>query len=95
MASGYEEKELLGKNIGILNSGYHDDHFFKNLWRTLALGRIWQGELCNRNKRGETYWVQCTIAPIKDHLGRPCQYITIQTLTSKPQQISNITVAEA
>lgn len=87
MASGYEEQELLGKNIGILNSGYHDDSYFKNLWRTLALGRVWHGELCNRDKRGETYWVQCTIAPIKDHLGRPCQYIAIQTLTSNPQRI--------
>ncbi|WP_455212465.1 PAS domain-containing protein [Kaarinaea lacus] len=94
VASGYEEKELLGKNVGILNSGYHDDHFFKNLWRTLALGRIWQGELCNRNKRGDTYWVQCTIAPIKDHLGRPSQYIAIQTLTSKPQPM-NVASAKA
>jgi PAS domain S-box-containing protein len=87
IASGYAEPELQGKKISILNSGYHDEHFFKNLWRTLALGRVWHGELCNRNKRGETYWVQCTIAPIKDHLGRPCQYITIQTMLSKPQQM--------
>ena len=87
MASGYAEPELLGKKISILDSGYHDEHFFKNLWRALALGRVWHGELCNRNKRGETYWVQCTIAPIKDHLGRPCQYIAIQTLISKPQQM--------
>ena len=82
IASGYEERELLGKSIGILNSGHHDDHYFKNLWRTLALGRVWQGALCNRNKVGEHYWVQCTIAPIKDHLDRPCQYIALQTRAS-------------
>jgi PAS domain S-box-containing protein len=94
IASGYGEQELLGKNIGVLNSGYHDEHFFKNLWRTLALGRVWHGELCNRNKRGETYWVQCTIAPIKDHLGRPCQYVAIQTLISKPQQMGFMATAK-
>ncbi len=94
LASGYEERELLGKNISILNSGYHDESFFKNLWRTLTLGRVWHGELCNHNKRGEIYWVQCTIAPIKDHLGRPCQYIAIQTLTSKPQQMGNVAAAK-
>jgi PAS domain S-box-containing protein len=86
IASGYAEQELLGKSIGILNSGYHEDHYFKNLWRSLALGRVWQGTLCNRNKHGEAYWVQCTIAPIKDHLGRPCQYLAIQTLTSVEHQ---------
>jgi PAS domain S-box-containing protein len=90
IASGYEEKELVGKKISILNSGYYDDYYFKNLWRTLALGKVWHGELCNRNKRGETYWVQCTIAPIKDHVGRSCQYIAIQTLTAKPHAIGSI-----
>jgi len=82
VASGYEEKELIGKNISLLNSGYHDVNYFKTLWRTLALGRVWQGELCNRNKRGDSYWVKCTIAPIKDQSGRHCQYIAVQTPTS-------------
>jgi PAS domain S-box-containing protein len=93
IASGYSEQELLGKNIGMLNSGHHDDHYFKNLWRTLALGRVWQGPLCNRNKHGEVYWVQCTIVPIKDHLGRPCQYIAIQTLSSSEHHLQEITAA--
>jgi PAS domain S-box-containing protein len=93
IASGYDEQELLGKNIGILNSGYHEDHYFKNLWRTLALGRIWQGTLCNRNKHGEAYWVQCTITPIKDHLGRPSQYLAIQTLTSMEHQPHGLAAA--
>lgn len=79
IASGYNEKELVGKNISLLNSGYHDDHYFKNLWRTLTLGRVWQGDLCNRNRRGEPYWVNCTIAPIKDKSGHHSQYIAIQT----------------
>jgi PAS domain S-box-containing protein len=90
IASGYTDKELVGKNISLLNSGYHDDHFFKDLWRSLAIGRVWQGELCNRNKRGETYWVKCTIAPIKDQGGRLCQYIAIQTPSSAAQHVDYI-----
>ena len=88
IASGYDEQELLGKNIRLLNSGYHDVHYFQTLWRTLALGRIWQGELCNRKKHGQNYWVQCTIAPVKDHLGRPCQHIAIQTLAPGTQRMA-------
>lgn len=93
IASGYEEQELLGKSIGILNSGYHEDHYFKNLWRSLALGRVWQGTLCNRDKHGNTYWVQCTIAPIKDHLGRPSRYLAIQTLTSSEHPSQGLAAA--
>jgi len=94
LASGYEEKELLSKNIGILNSGYHDALYFKNLWRTLVLGRIWQGELCNRNKHGELYWVRSTIAPIKDHLGRPGQFIAIQTSLPRPHRMESLASAK-
>lgn len=87
IASGYEEKELVGKNISVLNSGYHEEYYFKNLWRTLAVGRVWQGDLCNLNKRGEPYWVKCTIAPIKDQAGRLCQYIAVQTPVSHAQDM--------
>ena len=90
IASGYDEKELIGKNISVLNSGYHEDSFFKSMWRTLAIGRVWQGEMCNQNKRGEPYWVKCSIAPIKDQGGRLCQYIAIQTPTAHALDLGKI-----
>lgn len=64
--SGYEESELLGATHGLLNSGHHDRAFFAMMWRTVARGETWTGEICNRAKDGSTYWVDTVIIPLRD-----------------------------
>ncbi len=62
--SGYSEKELLGKNHRIVNSGTHSPKFFGEMWDTIKSGHVWQGEICNRKKSGGLFWVHATIFPI-------------------------------
>jgi PAS domain S-box-containing protein len=62
--SGYSEKELIGFNINLINSKTHTDDFFFHMWQTINKGNSWSGEICNRNKEGENYWVHTTILPI-------------------------------
>ncbi len=76
--SGYSESELLGQDHRIVNSGHHDKEFFRNLWRTIAQGKPWQGEVCNRNKQGLLYWVYSTVVPLLGLDGKPRQYISIR-----------------
>ena len=76
--SGYSENELLGQDHRIVNSGYHDKDFFRNMWRTIAQGQPWQGEVCNRNKQGLFYWVDSSIVPLLGLNGKPTQYISIR-----------------
>ena len=75
----YSEQELIGKSHNILNSGYHSNSFFKEMWSTISNGKVWHGEICNRAKDGGLYWVSTTIAPQLDEEGRPEQYISIRT----------------
>ena len=75
--SGYSQEELLGKDHRIVNSGYHDKAYIRNIWETITQGGIWRGEICNRNKNGQLYWVENTITPLLDETDKPYQYIAI------------------
>ena len=75
--SKYSIDELVGQDQGIINSQYHSKEFIRNLWETIAQGRIWKGELRNRAKDGSIYWVDTTIIPFLNEQSRPYQYVAI------------------
>ncbi|MBW6452727.1 MAG: PAS domain S-box protein [Methyloprofundus sp.] len=77
--SQYSADELVGQNHRILKSGLHSQSFYQEMWRTIAKGNVWQGELANRAKDGSIYWVSSTIVPRLNAQGKPEKYIGMRT----------------
>jgi len=85
--SGYSRQELIGQTHRIVNSGYHSDEFFADLWETISSGKPWEGDICNKNKKGELYWVHTTITPHLDDQGKPDSYTSIRTEITELKQM--------
>jgi PAS domain S-box-containing protein len=61
--SGYKRRMLIGKTHKIIASGIHTDKFFSKIWNIISSGKPWRGEICNRTRDGEIFWVDSMIMP--------------------------------
>ena len=77
--SGYSRKELIGQSHRIVNSGHHPATFWTDFWQTINAGEIWRGEICNRAKNGQLYWVDATVVPFHDANGEIGRFVAIRT----------------
>lgn len=84
--SGYSEDELIGKNHRILQSGKHPVSFYEEMWATISSGEIWSGQICDRKKNGDEYWVESTIVPFMDENGLPYKYVAVRTEITEVKQ---------
>ena len=95
--SGYSREALLGHDHRIVNSGTHPPEFWEDMWKTIASGLPWRGQLCNRARNGETYWVDTLIAPFIGDDGRIEKYVSIRIdiTASKHAEHALISASEA
>lgn len=86
-STGYTLEEVLGQNPRLLKSNITAPEVYVDLWQTLRAGETWRGELCNRRKRGETYWEYSVIAPIFDQAGLITHFVAVKEDISARKKI--------
>ena len=85
--TGYTAEEAIGQNPRILKSGTTTPEVYKQLWKTITSGKVWQGEFLNKKKNGELYWGYASIFPIRNHIGAITNFIGIVEDITKHKQM--------
>jgi PAS domain S-box-containing protein len=89
--SGYCAEELVGQNTRIFNSGKHEPGFYRSMWTTILVGKVWKGETTNRRKDGSLYIEGQTITPVLNEDGEISHFIAIkEDITDKKQAEQDI-----
>lgn len=63
-STGFSQKEAIGKNASILQSGKTSPKAYKDIWKKITSGKTWKGDLENKKKDGSLYWERATISPV-------------------------------
>ena len=93
--SGYTAEELLGEHHRLLNSGAHPTSFWNDMYATVARVGSWSGEICNRAKDGSHFWVQCTIAELRNEHGHITGFRRAHTdITAQKRHLEHLRESE-
>lgn len=91
--SGYNKKELLGKNHRIMKSSQMENTIFEQMWKTISCGKIWEGEICNVTKSGKLYWTYNIISPVYEN-GQIVQYTALREDITHKKQLEDFAIKD-
>lgn len=75
--SGYKEAELVGAPHKIVRHPDMPKEAFADLWKTIKMGKPWEGVVKNRTKSGGFYWVRANVTPLVEH-GETVGYMSVR-----------------
>ncbi|MHB8846612.1 MAG: PAS domain-containing sensor histidine kinase, partial [Nitrospirota bacterium] len=73
--TGHARQEAVGRALHFLESGGHDEEYFRGLQAVLAKDGVWNGKLVNKRKDGSTYFEECTVWPVRNRNGVVINYV--------------------
>ncbi|QTF91005.1 diguanylate cyclase [Halomonas sp. BM-2019] len=85
--TGYRSEELLGRTPAMIQSGETPERLYRELWEAILGGRVWEGELLNRRKDGQTYWARESITPVRNDRGELVSFVAVkEDITERRRQ---------
>ncbi|MBK7326000.1 MAG: PAS domain S-box protein [Propionivibrio sp.] len=74
--TGYSEAGL-GRNPSMLQSGRHNEAFYRDMWTTVERSGRWQGEAWNKCRTDDCFPEWLTISAVKDSSGAITHYVGV------------------
>ena len=85
-STGFDYEEVLGKNPRIVKSGQVDEQVYQELWQTISMGKVWEGELLNKRKNGEVYWEYTVVSPLRNKENKITHYLAVKEDVTRRKQ---------
>jgi PAS domain S-box-containing protein len=76
--TGYSKEDIVGRTLHVLDSGKHDESFFRDMRDVIRREGVWQGRLYNKKKDGTLYLEDCTCSPVRDQSGKIINYVLVK-----------------
>jgi len=84
--AGVKKESILGNPHSLFGCPATAKGTHLELWNTIEKGRIWEGELQDRNEQGEVYWVALVVTPEYNSEHQIESYLAVgQEITNKKQ----------
>lgn len=91
--SGYSKDELIGRSHNIVRHPDMPSSIYEDMWNTIQQGKTWSGEIKNKKKSGDYYWVKTSISPNynnNEHIG----YTAIRQDISDKKMVEKISITD-
>ena len=92
--SGYTKDELIGQNHRIIRHSDMKESTYKELWETITSAKTWKGEIKNKKKNGDYYWVKASISPVFDNKEEIISYTAIREDITDKKIIEEISITD-
>lgn len=93
--SGYKVEEMIGKRHSIITHQNTPKSVHKDIWQTITRGETWYGEILDKGKQGNNFWLNHVITPDFDHDGSIKGYTSISSDISLRKKIEAISLIDS
>jgi PAS domain S-box-containing protein len=75
---GYSVDELIGSPHNIVRHEDMPKEVYRDMWKTLKSGNEWRGQVKNKKKNGDEYWIDTVISPNFNQFGNIEGYTSVR-----------------
>ena len=88
--SGYKKREIIGKPLSIIRNPDISKRFFEKMWEKISKNEVWEGEIKNLDKNGNSYWERGSITPIFNQEKKIIGYRSIKVDITDEKQLQKV-----
>ncbi|WP_299794378.1 diguanylate cyclase [uncultured Shewanella sp.] len=91
---GFSAQEMKGKKHNIVKHPDTPAETHRDIWRTILKGKTWHGEIKDKAKNGESFWLNHVITPDFDDKGKIVGFTSVSHDITDKKEIERLSVTD-